>query len=55
MSLQIESGAVNINAKSSRGPDEFPFLGVKDSGFGVQGIDNALLSMTRILNIVDNE
>lgn len=55
VSLQIESGSVNINAKSSRGPDEFPFLGMKDSGFGVQGIDNALLSMTRILNIVDNE
>lgn len=55
LSLQIESGTVNINRSSSRGPDIFPFLGIKDSGFGTQGIIDALLSMTRILNIVEND
>lgn len=55
IALTIESGSVNINGPSSRGPDEFPFLGVKDSGFGVQGIEDALISMTRYLNVVNNE
>lgn len=50
----IESGSLNINASSSRGPDIFPFLGVKDSGFGTQGIEEAILSMTRVMNVVDN-
>ncbi len=55
IALKLESGSVNINASSSRGPDAFPFLGVKDSGFGVQGIEQAIVSMTRILNIVENK
>ncbi len=55
IAIQLESGSVNINASSSRGPDAFPFLGVKDSGFGVQGIKEAIISMTRILNIVENK
>ena len=50
----IESGTFNINGKSSRGPDVFPFSGIKDSGFGVQGITPALESMTRIINVVKN-
>lgn len=54
ISLKIESGTVNINRSSSRGPDVFPFLGIKNSGFGTQGISYALESMTRILNIVEN-
>ena len=54
LAIKLESGSVNINASSSRGPDVFPFLGVKDSGFGVQGIQEAILSMTRIINIVEN-
>ena len=53
--INIESGTVNINRSSSRGPDIFPFLGVKDSGFGTQGIEEALKSMTRVLNIIENE
>ena len=53
--LRIESGTVNINKSSSRGPDEFPFLGIKDSGFGTQGIEEALLSMTRYLGVVNEE
>ncbi len=50
---QIESGSVNINGASSRGPDQFPFLGIKDSGVGVQGVEDALLSMSRYLNVVE--
>lgn len=53
--IDLESGSVNINRSSSRGPDVFPFLGVKDSGFGTQGIKDALISMTRVLNIVEND
>ena len=55
VALKIESGSVNINASSSRGPDIFPFSGVKESGFGTQGITEALASMSRILNIVENK
>lgn len=32
----IEVGTVQINRKTNRGPDVFPFLGIKDSGRGVQ-------------------
>ncbi|QGS52170.1 NADP-dependent glyceraldehyde-3-phosphate dehydrogenase [Spiroplasma tabanidicola] len=51
---QIETGTVNINSKSQRGPDCFPFLGIKDSGEGVQGIRESLISMTRYKGIVIN-
>lgn len=52
---KLECGTVNINRSSSRGPDDFPFLGIKDSGFGTQGIKEALLSMTRPFNVVEND
>ncbi|EOA07358.1 Glyceraldehyde-3-phosphate dehydrogenase(NADP) [Mycoplasma yeatsii 13926] len=51
---KLEVGTVNINGKSQRGPDVFPFLGVKDSGFGVQGIIDTLLFSTRYKGIVIN-
>lgn len=51
---QLEVGTVNINGKSQRGPDSFPFLGIKNSGFGVQGIRETLLSVTRVKGIVIN-
>lgn len=51
---KLEVGTVNINKSSSRGPDIFPFLGVKHSGFGVQGIKQTLLSMTKIKGVVFN-
>ncbi len=50
----LEAGTVQINGKTERGPDNFPFLGVKDSGIGVQGVKNSLLEMTRPKNIVLN-
>ena len=40
--------------RSRSGPDIFPFIGVKDSGFGVQGIEGAMVEMTRIKGIVEN-
>lgn len=33
---KLEVGTVHINNKTQRGPDNFPFLGVKGSGAGVQ-------------------
>lgn len=44
---QVEAGTVQINGRTERGPDHFPFLGVKASGMGVQGIHNSLISMSR--------
>lgn len=51
---KLEVGAVQINNKTERGPDHFPFLGVKSSGIGVQGIKYSIESMTRRKGIVIN-
>lgn len=51
----LDTGTVNINKSSSRGPDIFPFVGVKDSGFGVQGIKYSIEAMTRIKGIIEND
>ncbi|WP_342275200.1 NADP-dependent glyceraldehyde-3-phosphate dehydrogenase [Spiroplasma endosymbiont of Cantharis lateralis] len=53
-SKKIKTGTVNINSRPQRGPDSFPFLGIKDSGEGVQGIRESLLSMTRYMGLVIN-
>lgn len=52
---QINSGSVNWNKSSSRGPDIFPFLGVKDSGFGVQGISESIRSTVRLKGFIENK
>ncbi len=44
---RLEVGTVHINNKTQRGPDHFPFLGVKSSGMGTQGIRYSIESMTR--------
>ncbi|MFC0523036.1 NADP-dependent glyceraldehyde-3-phosphate dehydrogenase [Pontibacillus salicampi] len=44
---KLEVGSVQLNAKTERGPDHFPFLGVKASGLGVQGIRESLQSVVR--------
>ncbi|ACZ01269.1 NADP-dependent glyceraldehyde-3-phosphate dehydrogenase [Streptobacillus moniliformis] len=49
---ELEVGTVHINNKTQRGPDNFPFLGIKNSGSGVQGIRHSILSMTKIKTIV---
>ncbi len=52
---KLEVGTVQINNKPQRGPDHFPFLGIKDSGVGVQGAKYALQSMTRLKPVVINK
>ncbi len=44
---KLDVGTVQINNKTERGPDHFPFLGVKASGLGTQGIRYSLESMSR--------
>lgn len=43
-----------MNNKTKRGPDHFLFLGVKNSGVGVQGIRYLIEVMTRVKGVVIN-
>jgi glyceraldehyde-3-phosphate dehydrogenase (NADP+) len=53
---ELESGVVNINGKDARGPDNFPFLGIKKSGIGVVGgISYLLQEMSTIKSVVINK
>jgi glyceraldehyde-3-phosphate dehydrogenase (NADP+) len=54
IAAQLEVGTVQVNGKTSRGPDHFPFVGTKSSGLGTQGIRYSLESMTRVKSIVFN-
>lgn len=51
---KLEVGTVQVNNRTERGPDHLPFLGVKNSGIGVQGIAYSIESMTRIKSTVIN-
>ncbi|MGG7076488.1 NADP-dependent glyceraldehyde-3-phosphate dehydrogenase [Clostridium sardiniense] len=51
---KLEVGTVQVNNKTERGPDHFPFLGVKNSGMGTQGIRYSIQSMTRPKAVVIN-
>ena len=51
---KLEGGMVQVNNKTERGQDHFPFMGVKNSGIGVQGIRYSIEAMTRIKGIVVN-
>lgn len=51
---KLEVGTVQINDKTERGPDHFPFLGVKASGMGTQGIRYSIEAMSRKKVIVLN-
>ncbi len=51
---RLEVGTVQINNKTERGPDHFPFLGIKKSGIGTQGIRYSIESMTRVKATVIN-
>lgn len=44
---RLEVGTVQVNNKTERGPDHFPFLGVKASGVGTQGIRYSIEAMSR--------
>jgi len=52
--MQLDVGTVQINSKTQRGPDHFPFMGTKSSGMGVQGSRYALEAMSREKAIVIN-
>ena len=52
IAAKLEVGTVHINSRTGRGPDNFPFLGVKKSGVGVQGIKYSIESMTRYKSVV---
>lgn len=51
---KLEVGTVQINNKTERGPDHFPFLGVKASGMGTQGIKYSIEAMTRPKAVIIN-
>ena len=51
---KLEVGTVQINHKTERGPDHLPFMGVKHSGIGVQGIAYSIEAMTRLKSTVVN-
>ena len=51
---RLEVGTVQINNKTERGPDHFPFLGVKASGMGTQGVKYSIEAMTRPKAVVFN-
>lgn len=52
---KLETGSIQINGRTERGPDHLPFIGIKKSGLGIQGVRHSIESMTRekviILNI----
>jgi len=50
----METGTVQINSAPARGPDHFPFQGLKDSGIGSQGITNSINMMTKVKSTVIN-
>lgn len=52
---KLNVGTIQINGSPQRGPDHFPFLGVKRSGVGVQGVRYSLEAMSRLRPIVLNK
>jgi len=51
----LNVGTVQINGSPQRGPDHFPFLGVKHSGIGVQGVRYSLEALSRLKPVVLNK
>lgn len=52
---KLNVGSVQINGSPQRGPDHFPFLGVKRSGVGVQGVRYSLEAVSRLRPVVLNK
>jgi len=50
----MRTGTVQVNGPPARGPDHFPFQGVKDSGIGSQGVGNSIALMTKVKTVVLN-
>lgn len=55
LAKKINVGTVQINGSPQRGPDHFPFLGIKKSGIGVQGVHYSLEAMSRLKSVVLNK
>ena len=54
VAAHLEVGTIQVNGKTERGPDHFPFIGVKSSGMGTQGIRYSIEAMTRSKAVVLN-
>ena len=54
MAAEIEAGGVHINGPDERGPDNFLFVGHKDSGLGSQGVRFSLEAMSKHKGVVHN-
>lgn len=54
IAARLDVGTVHINNKTERGPDHFPFLGIKSSGMGTQGIRYSIEAMSRHKVVVLN-
>ena len=54
LALALDVGTVQINGKTARGPDHFPFIGTKSSGMGTQGVRYSIEAMTRVKGMVFN-
>jgi glyceraldehyde-3-phosphate dehydrogenase (NADP+) len=52
---KIQVGTVQINGSPQRGPDHFPFMGIKHSGLGVQGVRYSLEAMSCLKSTVVNK
>jgi glyceraldehyde-3-phosphate dehydrogenase (NADP+) len=54
LSDAMETGTVQINGPPSRGPDHFPFQGVKSSGIASAGVANTINFMCKVKTTVIN-
>jgi glyceraldehyde-3-phosphate dehydrogenase (NADP+) len=54
IAARLDVGTVQVNGRTARGPDHFPFLGTKSSGLGTQGVRPAIEAMTRVKSLVLN-
>lgn len=54
IAARLDVGTVQVNGRTARGPDHFPFLGTKSSGMGTQGVRFAIEAMTRVKSLVFN-
>lgn len=54
MGKKLHVGTVQVNGSPQRGPDHFPFMGIKGSGIGVQGVKYSLEAMSRLRSTVLN-
>ena len=56
---QLEVGTVQINGRGDRGPDNYPFGGIKGSGMAMQGLEESLELMSRgkltVLNLYNQK